>query len=836
MASTIRTSGRLSGRADGRLISTRSALAPTGRRAGRRRAVRGQAEGQGEAASARSRRERRREERAASLTDLDTLLGFAAPAEPLAPPSRRRALALGVLGCLVAAGVVATTIAPPVATMALSAQAAVDYYESLPSTLPEQPLPTRSVMLAADGTRIAQFYSENRVPVRLEEVPRAMREAVIAIEDARFYEHQGVDVRGTGRALVNNLLGGSTQGGSTLTQQYVKNVLLNAADDDATRAEVTSQTSYLRKLREAKLALELEKSSTKDDILEGYLNIAYFGDGAYGVGTAAQRYFSKDIAEVSVAEAALLAGLVKNPTGYDPTDHPAAARARRDVVLGRMLALGSIDRRQYRRAVDAPVRLDVSEPTNGCTDSRYPFFCQWVKQQLESDPVFGRTQAQRNERLYRGGMTIETSLDPRAQDIAQAAVDGALGRDNRVAAAAVTIEPGTGRVQAMALNRTFGVPRPGRFDKTEVLLPVMPSFQPGSNFKPFTLAAALERGFDPATKIYAPPTYSPPGLSAPEGGFANFGSAATGNLDARQAVARSSNTWFVRLEEQTGVLNVASMAERLGITSLPRTGERAITAADAALTLGVYEVSPMEMAGAYATFAASGVHCTPLPIDAITGPDGGGVQVPDRDCHQVIPASVADTVASIMTETIDGTDPSRTGAEQSIGRPVAGKTGTTQDNAAVWFSGYTPQFATSVWVGDPRGGFAYPLQNFYAYGSFVPRAYGGLVAGPIWEEIMRGVHEGLPVQQFPTPSQTVTMGNVAPDVRGMSLDAAFRSLSEAGYQVRLAPANAERDEVLPADVVAVQVPAGGSYLGLDSTVTLTLSAGSDREVRLPQER
>lgn len=778
----------------------------------------------------------------AEWTDLDGLLGWET-LPVLDAPSRRQAVRGGVIAAVLASLFVCALSSPLVGAAAVSVRQGARYWASLPAHLPVQALPTKSVMLAADGTRIAQFYSENRIPVTIDQIPRVMRDAIVDIEDSRFFEHGGVDPRGTVRALAHNLLSGSTQGGSTLTQQYVKNVLASAAEDDAARAAVTSRTSYMRKLREAKLAVELEKRMTKEEILVGYLNISYFGDGAYGVGAAARHYFDKPLPEIAPAQAALLAGLVKNPNGLDPTNNKAAARKRRDVVLTRMHDLGDLSDAEYRQALATPIRLHVTQTPNGCTSSRFPFFCQWVKQTLENDPVFGATKAQRQARLYTGGMVIKTSLDPKAQSIAQRTVDQALGRDNPVASAAVVVQPGTGDVVAMATNRTFGTPtrqeaREGRFDKTEVILPIEHAMQPGSNFKPFTLAAALERGFDPTTRFNAPSVYAPAGMNYPNHGFTNDGSADAGDFDARTAIARSSNTWFVKLEEQVGVLNVADMAERLGITSLPRTGKGAITARDASLTLGTYEVSPVEMAGAYATFAAHGIHCTPHPIVSITGPREDGkieqIEVPDPDCHQAIQPAVADTVADIMTATIDGPDHARTGAKQTIGRPAAGKTGTTQNRAAVWFSGYTPQYATSVWVGDPRGGFAHPLKGFYAYGSYVAAAYGGSVAGPIWQRIMAGIHSGVPVERFTKPTQSVATGTVVPDVRGLPLEAAYRALEEAGFKVSVTNSTAKRDAVIPAGVVARTSPAAGSFLGLDADVQVTMTAGSDLSVGLPR--
>lgn len=780
-----------------------------------------------------SRRSRRKEAFEASHVGLDDVLGWGATTDDPAPVVKKGRTIVKAIAISAFMGVLVALVPVPfIGAASITMREVQDAWDHMDTDLPTQSLPQRSVIKAADGTKIAEFFSENRVPVSLDDVPQVMQDALLAIEDSRYYDHAGVDVRGTLRALASNLVNDSTQGGSTITQQYVKQVLADAATSQAELDAVTSRTSYMRKLREARYAIALEDRLTKDQILEGYLNIAYFGDGAYGVGTAAKHYFNKDVADLNLTEAALLAGIVRNPSGYDPTDNLTAATQRRNVVLARMRDLDYITPTQQAKARAKKVRLNVTTAANGCHTSKYPFFCQYVKQQLENDPVFGDTAEARQQRLYRGGMTITTTLDPAKQDAAQQAVDNGMGRNNRVATSAVVVEPGTGKVASMVVNRTFGKAIPGRYDRTEMLLPTLPVYQPGSNFKPITLAAALERGFDPATKMSAPPVYAPSGMNYPSSGFTNSGSSTSGTFNAAQAIWRSSNTWFVKLEEQVGVLNVATMAQRLGITSLPTSGPRAITPRDASLTLGAYEVSPMELAGVYATFAARGVHCTPIVIDSITDATGNTVAVPDANCHEAIPASVADTIATIMAGTINGPDPYRTGKDMAFGRVAAGKTGTTQNNAAVWFSGFTPQYATSVVAMDPRGGFRYPLQGVYANGTYIARGYGSLISGPIWRNIMADIHDGLPKKAFPPPGAITGYSHTAPDVRGLTLEQAYQVLTNAGYEVALADKRGPKDPLLVADRVYSTTPAAGALVGMGTTVTITMTAGSDLHVTL----
>ena len=368
------------------------------------------------------------------------------------------------LGVSVLSGLLVAGLAlPVVGGLGLVARDSADGFDSLPAELEIPPLPERSRLLAADGSLIATFFYENRVSVPLTEVAPVMRKAVIAIEDARFYEHGGIDLRGTLRAFVNNQAGEDVQGGSTLTQQYVKQVLLekaqNIKDPDKRRAEMRAATeqSYSRKLRELRFAVAIEEKYTKQQILERYLNIAYFGASAYGVEAAAKRYFRTTARDLTLAQAALLAGIVQQPTAFDPTRNPEAAMTRRNLVLSRMADTGLADVDEVAAAKAEPLNLKEQKRLgNGCDDSRVPFFCDFVLKTIHNDKVFGAERSDRTDLLLRGGLTITTTLDRTAQKAAQDAVAEYVDPKDAVASALVSVQPGTGHVRAMAVSRGFG--------------------------------------------------------------------------------------------------------------------------------------------------------------------------------------------------------------------------------------------------------------------------------------------------------------------------------------------------------------------------------------------
>ncbi|MBX4179550.1 transglycosylase domain-containing protein, partial [Streptomyces geysiriensis] len=416
------------------------------------------------------------------------------------------------LGVSVLAGAVLAGIAlPAVGALGLAAKGSVESFDALPANLKTPPLSQRTSILDAEGGTIATVYSRDRTVVPLKEISPYMQKAIVAIEDSRFYEHGAVDLKGVLRALNKNARSGEvSEGASTLTQQYVKNVFVEEAGDDPTKVAQATQQTIGRKIRELKLAIQVEEELGKKKILENYLNITFFGQQAYGVEAASQRYFSKSAKDLNVQEAALLAGIVQSPSRYDPVNDEAEATKRRNVVLERMAQVGDISQAEADKAQAAPLGLKVSRPKNGCITAvkGAGFFCDYVREVFLSDPVFGKTKEDRAKIWNQGGLTIRTTLDPQAQESAQQSIKDHVYTSDDVATAATIVEPGTGKIVAMGQSRPYGVDI--KQGETTLNLSVNndmgggAGYQPGSTFKPIVAAAALEGGM-PATKSYSSP-------------------------------------------------------------------------------------------------------------------------------------------------------------------------------------------------------------------------------------------------------------------------------------------------------------------------------------------
>ncbi len=678
-----------------------------------------------------------------------------------------------ILGVSVLAGtLVGLMLIPFAGSLGVLTRDVVRDFESLPDELNTPPLPERSVILAADGSVLATIYYQNRIEVPLDSIAPIMRQATIAVEDARFLEHNGVDFRGIVRAAASNASSGEiSEGASTLTMQYIKNVLVNQATS-AEELDAARGDSSARKIKEVRLALALEKRFTKSEILSRYLNIAYFGSGAYGIEAASRRYFSKPASNLTLAEAATLAGIVQRPTSYDPIRNPELSAERRNVVLGRMANLGYVSQADANRAMKIPMQslLNPTQVSNGCTSSYAPFFCDYVLQSIRENDVFGETPEEREAFLRRGGYTITTTLDPTVQKSVTEIVNSTIPIDDPSgkAAAISMVQPGTGHIIAMTQNREWGTSGKGRttynYNAPQSMGGTI-GMQAGSTFKVFTLAAALEAGISPNEYISSPSpntfnNFRNCETGVPYDPVTVRNSTTSGTLNMAQATAYSTNTYFMAIEERTGICRPVDIAESLGVTL--GNGDPLLRVPS--FTLGTMEIAPLSLANAYATFAAHGRYCEPVPILEIRDRDGAKLNVPNGDCRQVLDRSVADGVTVMLNGVVDGNIPGRTGAPMNLGdRPVAGKTGTTNESAAVWFAGFTPQVASAVWVGDPRGGYAFPLKDVTINGNYYRQVYGGTIPGPIWKESMLAASADLPIANFDLRTEFTVAPYVAPE-------------------------------------------------------------------------
>lgn len=735
-------------------------------------------------------------------------------------------------------GVVVAGLAIPFAgVVGLGARNVARAMDNLPEELKTDPLPQRTRLLDKNGDTVATFFDQNRVNVSLDQISRTMVEAIVAIEDDRFYEHGALDLKGTLRAMVTNQANdGVVQGGSTITQQMVKMTLVLQAETPEEQAAAT-ENSYARKLRELRYAIAFEENYSKDWILERYLNTAYFGDGTYGVQAAARHYFGVNAKNLNLRQAALLAGVVKSPTNYDPTRNPERALSRRNVVLDRMAALNVITREQAEEAKQAKVRLRLVPATNGCVNSRAPFYCDYAWNYLLHDESLGKNAAERAAKIKSGGLTIRTSLDMRDQKAAQAAVNGHVDKRDQAVGAIAMVEPGTGNVTAVAQSRPMGTRKRQGETFLNYTVPTQygdsAGFQAGSTFKPFVLAAALEQGIPLRTTFNAERS-----MSIPMSKFSNCpgkgnyvdvwnvsSSTSSGVMDIYRGTRESVNTFYALLEMATGVCKPYKIAKQLGVQlTYPEydgvhQAERVPT-----FTLGIADASPLEMAEAYATFAARGLHCDSRPVTAIEDSEGHVLKKYPKSCKQVLSQRTGDAINDVLRGV---QEPGGFGyGKTNLAVPSAGKTGTTQDGKSVWFVGYTPQIAAAGMIAgaSKNGGRPIELAGQTIHGNYVSEVSGSGFAGPMWGAAMTVVDNHLKWVDFVPPSSDTVNGIpiTVPRTGGMSVEEATRVLEQAGFTAIF---GGEADSRFPKGTVAHTNPEGGSTIPKGSVVTIYESTG-----------
>ncbi|MFJ4922427.1 transglycosylase domain-containing protein [Streptomyces sp. NPDC088725] len=663
------------------------------------------------------------------------------------------------LGVSVLAGAVLAGIALPAAgALGLAAKGTVQGFDEIPANLKTPPLSQRTSILDSQGGRIATVYSRDRTVVPLKDISPYMQKAIVAIEDSRFYEHGAIDLKGVLRAINRNAQeGGVAQGASTLTQQYVKNVFVEEAGDDPDKvAQAVAQTPG-RKIQELKYAIQVEEELGKKKILENYLNITFFGQQAYGVEAASQRYFSKPAKDLKLEEAAMLAGTVQSPSRYDPVNNVEEATKRRNTVLQRMAAVKDISQAEADRAIATPIKLDVSKPKNGCITavSGAGFFCDYVRQAFLNSPVYGKTREERAKVWNQGGLTIRTTLDPKAQASTQESIKAHVNQSDTVATAVTLVEPGTGKILGMGQSKPYGFGK----DETQINFSVNHDmggsnygFPTGSTFKPFLATAAIERGV-PATQVYPSPYKMPypqsiatcggkPWVNVEGAEAENENESEKGPYSLKEAMAKSINTYFVQMIGQVGLCPVTETIDKLGVVQ----GDgKKLPESPSALTLGSQGIAPLTMATAYAAFADRGMYCTPIAIEAITGPDKKPMPVPKSKCSRAMPETTADTINTLLKGVVD----SGTGDKAGLtSRDNAGKTGTTDERKNAWFVGYTPNMSGAVWVGSASQ--QVEMQNITIGGVYHDLVFGGDTPGPIWRDAMNGALDGKEAPGFTT--------------------------------------------------------------------------------------
>lgn len=717
---------------------------------------------------------------------------------------------LGFLGISALCGVLAAgLLVPMAAATGVTASQSLEFFDDLPTELEVGPLSEPSRVLAKDGTQIASIYAENRKPVKLDEVADVMEEAIIAIEDSRFYEHGGVDVQGIMRAATNNIMNGARQGASTITQQYVNNVLNNAimASEEDEELLMGDNKDLGDKMREAKLAIAVEKRFSKEEILTGYLNIVFFNANAFGIEAAAQYFYGIPASDLNLQQSAMLAGLVRGPSLYDPTANPEVAKQRRNVVLNAMLRQGKITETERDEAAAAELGLNVTPVSNGCVAANMAqYYCDYVqhafmsygapeaptKDLMESDPEKAEQMQvardnyyeDREKLLRRGGLTIQTTLDPRLQKVAQAEANDTapLGQNpDKIGASMVSVEPGTGKILAMAQNTEIVAPE-GAWSNAynfnvDADMGGTGGYQVGSTYKPYILATWLADGrslgdvVDASQRVYerdfpweascfpdAKPgdfgIYDPNDPLYPDSfPLSNFSEGYYEKMSVLDGIVQSINTATMASAAELDLCAISDMANATGLhdgrTGLEIGHSIGTTQISSLIGGGKQSISPLSMAASFATFSSGGTYCEPYAIVSITDRTGEKLDVPGQNCEQTVEEDVAQGVNYALEEVIER----GSGYYLNPEVPAALKTGTTNDSVQTWTVGYTRGIATASWVGNPDENRSLDGLRFLGDGTTLDYVDGATYAGEAWQGYMEQVADLYPTGEFPNPPE-----------------------------------------------------------------------------------
>lgn len=783
---------------------------------------------------------------------------------------------LGLVGLSAVAGVLATAaVTPAIAIAGVSGSQALSIFEDLPNSLtPGAPMePTVFYATGEDGKQfqLAKFFDQNRVPVTFDQISPVLYDAILSSEDKSFYEHGGVNLGATIKAVYDNVRGTSSRGASTISQQFVKNVLIQQCEQDVSPGEddyaeklekcwydatqATGAAGVERKLKEMRYAIQIEKDFSKNDILLGYLNIANFGGQTYGIESAANYYFGTTAKKLTLDQAATLAGVVQNPNRFridrpkgswtdgsgkarnSEEDGYADAKLRRNYVLDRMYADGKITKAQHEEATALPITPDIHPSTQGCQAAgKQAYFCQYVKSIIENDKAFGETPSERRDNLKRGGMQVYTSLDMRIQrpgnEAMAARVPQYFEDERTIAGSAVTIEADTGRVLSIVQNTEFNETASADKSKGQIGQVYAADlahnggigFSPGSSYKVFTLLDWLEKGhsvnevLDGRWRLFTP--FTACGKTVPnKDKTQNFGGNRGYVGTPMRFTAASLNTGYYAMAQQLDLCDINKMAARLGVhmgDGEPVTKSNMLYES----TLGSRNIAPIQMAGAYATIANKGIFCTPKAIDKVLGPDGEEMALPESSCTQVISPEVAATAAYALRGVMSATG---SAANTNDGTPLIGKTGTHQQFATAMAVSST-KATTFVYVGKD-GGPDYYLSRSYFNGQISTARF------QIARAMQRAANQAYGGDRFPDPDRNLTRRVMKdlPDVIGKSIEEATAIIEEAGFSVQIGE---PVDSTVAEGLVAAQTPGAGSVPS-GTTVTLSPSTGTPPAAPVP---